>query len=66
MRRSILRVIPAAVATLMVGLLAGPAAAATPNSVSAPGDNIASFIPEPAAQGLNDPGCHPSAAHPRL
>jgi triacylglycerol esterase/lipase EstA (alpha/beta hydrolase family) len=55
----------AAVATLCAGLLAGPAAAATPSSVAAPGDNIAGFLPEPAVMGMNDPGCHPTAAHPR-
>jgi triacylglycerol esterase/lipase EstA (alpha/beta hydrolase family) len=55
----------AATATLCAGLLAGPAAAATTSSVTAPGDNIAGFLPEPAASGMNDPGCHPSATHPR-
>jgi triacylglycerol esterase/lipase EstA (alpha/beta hydrolase family) len=54
-----------AAATLCAGLLAGPASAATTSSVTAPGDTIAGFLPEPAAQGMNDPGCRPSAAHPR-
>ena len=66
MRRSLRSLlIPVAAATLLTGLLAGPAAAVTPAGVSAPGDNIAGFIPEPAAQSLNDPGCHVTAAHPR-
>jgi triacylglycerol esterase/lipase EstA (alpha/beta hydrolase family) len=66
-RRSILRklTVPAAVATLCAGLLAGPASATTTSGVTAPGDNIAGFLPEPAASGMNDPGCRPSAAHPR-
>ncbi|HEY2834661.1 MAG TPA: alpha/beta fold hydrolase [Sporichthyaceae bacterium] len=67
MRRSLLRKlsVPAAVATLMAGLLAGPAAAASSSNVTAPGDTIAGFLPEPAAANVNDPGCHVTAVHPR-
>jgi triacylglycerol esterase/lipase EstA (alpha/beta hydrolase family) len=65
-RRSLLRklAVPAAVGTLLAGLLAGPATAAS-KTVTAPGDTVAGVLPEPAARHVNDPECHLTAAHPR-